>query len=464
MQTYSPFDKSIDDLQPADLAILKNVSEGWYVEYKSEMINASALAKAVSAFANTFGGWLFLGVKEQGKDGSGAGAFPGIPKKDVDGVLQRLRHSAAQHLNPTPTFQTKVLSGPCDETGLIAGASVVAIEIPQSHITPHVHKDGRIYRRVADGSEPKPETDRFILDQLWRRDEPIRERVREWVKRDPEFSQVEEKIPYVRLLFCVDPWFQKDIWLSTPLSEIRGILAAISESGSVSVPFDTFYSTAEGFVARQVKGNDPDSYGTTCRIRRDMSCDVVLPLPLYAPGNDLASLVVELDGYDHKARFIRILKEQGHTQPRIADLNFLMNLLIGVVSKYRHLLRLADISGEFYFKARALNVWRVAPFVDIETALDEFEVHGLPVVLDTTATFPAGYEPESFDHIAELGNEKRATEVQAALQAAVVFALVVRLFGIDISDRAEKYYSEVIDTGKRAMIVQQNRNRRRFEI
>ena len=175
VQRYSPFDKAINDLQSADLAILKSVSEGWYVEYKSEMINASALAKAVSAFANTYGGWLFLGVKEQGKDNPVAGTFPGMPEKEVDGVLQRLRQSAAEHLNPTPTFQTKVLRGPCVEIGLAEGASVVAIEIPQSRITPHVHKDGRIYRRVADSSEPKPETDRFILDQLWRRNEPIRE-------------------------------------------------------------------------------------------------------------------------------------------------------------------------------------------------------------------------------------------------------------------------------------------------
>lgn len=57
---YSPFDKSIRDLEASDLAILKIVHEGWYVEYKSELVKAPALAKALSAFANTYGGWLFL--------------------------------------------------------------------------------------------------------------------------------------------------------------------------------------------------------------------------------------------------------------------------------------------------------------------------------------------------------------------------------------------------------------------
>ena len=57
MKAYSPFDKALKDLLAADLANLKIVNEGWYVEYKSELVNARALAKAVSAFANTYGGW-----------------------------------------------------------------------------------------------------------------------------------------------------------------------------------------------------------------------------------------------------------------------------------------------------------------------------------------------------------------------------------------------------------------------
>ena len=69
MQTYSPFDKPIKDLNPHDLTVLKTVNEGWYVEYKREMVNPMALAKAISAFANTYGGWLFLGIQERSTRG-----------------------------------------------------------------------------------------------------------------------------------------------------------------------------------------------------------------------------------------------------------------------------------------------------------------------------------------------------------------------------------------------------------
>ena len=472
MQRYSPFDKDIRDLQPPDLTILKNVHEGWYVEYKSQMVKASALAKSLSAFANTYGGWLFIGVQEQRGDNAVAGEFPGIPEEDVDGALQSLRHSAADHLNPTPFFEKTVLRGPCDENGLAEGRAIIAVEIPQSQTTPHVHKDGRIYRRVADGSEPKPETDRFVLDQLWRRAEPIRERTRKWIERDPEFSQAEEEMPYVRLLLCVDPWRQRNPWLSAPLSEIRRILNG-GETDIPSVPFDTIYATAEGLIARQLKENDPANYGLTWRLRWNMSCDIVLPLQLHAP--DVPDhLIGEFDGYVHAGRFIDMLNGQGHTQPRIADLNFMLKLLLGIVSQYRSLLKLADADGEFYCKARVLNAWRIVPFVDVETLLDEFKAHGLPMVMDGIVTVPIGDNPKSFARIYEKRELKEGENGEltvSASQAIHIFELVVLAFGVPIyieneteADDRASLYSELLNAGARAMTVQQNRNERRAEV
>ena len=467
MQRYSPFDKAIHDLQPPDLTILKNVPEGWYVEYKSQMIKASALAKSLSAFANTYGGWLFIGVQEKSGDNTVADEFPGIPEEDVDGALNSLRKSAADHLNPTPFFETTVLRGPCDENGLAEGKAIIVVETLQSHTAPHVHKDGCIYRRVADGSEPKPETDRFALDQLWRRAEPLRERTRKWIERDPEFSQAEEEMPYVRLLLCVDPWRQRDPWLDAPLSEIRRILKGGGTSVS-SVPFDTIYTTAEGLTARQLKGNDPHNHGLTWRIRRDLSCDIALPLPFYAPSAP-SDLIIELDGYDNARYFIDILKKHKYPRPRIVDLNFMLSLLIGVVSQYRHLLKLAGAGGEFYCKARVLNAWRMVPFVDVETLLDEFKAHGLPMVMDRTVTVPTGDAPESFALIYEkLEKGAEDKEFTSVLQAIRIFVLVVPAFGVPIyigseieADSTVRLYSELVHVGTRALTVQQNRNKRR---
>ena len=66
---------------------------------------------------------------------------------------------------------------------------------------------------------------------------------------------------------------------------------------------------------------------------------------------------------------MKILQAQSYREPRIADLNFLMELLVDSVAKYRRLLRLAEAGGDFYFKVRMLNVWRVLPFIDVDAIL-----------------------------------------------------------------------------------------------
>ena len=473
---YSPFDKDIKNVRTADLVILKNVKEGWYVEYKSQMVNASALAKAVSAFANTYGGWLFLGIQEKCKEDPVADTFPGIPADKIDEALQRLRQSIADNLNPTPFFETTVFRGSCVELGLAEDMSILAVEIPESLNTPHVHKDGRIYRRVAEGSEPKPETDRFILDQLWRRAEPIRKMTRKWVRRDPEFSKAEAKIPYLRLLFRVDPWCQKNPRLDAPITEIRNILNSAGphhELPSMEYPtfsFDEVYFANEEFVARQVGQNDPKGYVMTWRIQRDMSCDIALPLTSYAP-TELDLLRTLLDGYEHEQRFVQLLRERGHTQPHIADLNFLMSLLTGFISKYRRLLKLAGAEGNFYFKARILNAWRVSPFLDIGRVLEDFEAHGLPVLLDSTMTVPRGEEPEDFRLVPE-PERSTITSLQegdrellaTTVQAHNIFRQITQAFGVRIytpgeteADDSIIAHRELWDAGKRAMIAQDNR-------
>ena len=470
MRKYSPFDKSIDELQASDLAVLRDVKEGWYVEYKSQVPKGAALAKAVSALANTYGGWLFLGIEEKSKEDPVAGSYPGIPSGEVESTVQRLRQSAHAHLSPIPHFESKVLEGPCSKIQLADTASIVAVEVPQSHTTPHVHKDGRIYRRVADSSEPKAETDRFILDQLWRRADPIREEMRRWIENDPEFSEAEARTPYLRLLLCVDPWRQRSPWLDAPNHEIRSALSRVEE-GLPTAPFETFYTTSNGFIARATEGNDPHNFVLTWKIQRDLSSEIIIPLQLLRPSqsdNDAK----DIRNYKHGADFLNLLSEKRYTFPKIADLNFMMNLLISAVAKYRYLLELAGADDRFFYKARALNFWRVLPYFDSEAVLEKYEAHGLPLILDRTVTIPTGNNPDSFFSINDLrdSDDEIASEaVGASKQAFLIFALIAMALGVPVvpedmgqADAKGRWVDELFSVGDRARIVQEKRNERQL--
>src|SRR5271166_1900473 len=80
---YSPFSRDVDELQTSDLTVLKTVPEGWYIEYKEMFPDQGSVAKSFSAFANTYGGWLFYGIQESPDGKRLAGAFPGIDVKTV---------------------------------------------------------------------------------------------------------------------------------------------------------------------------------------------------------------------------------------------------------------------------------------------------------------------------------------------------------------------------------------------
>jgi len=56
MVEYTPFTKILRDVEAIDLVALRQAVEGWYVEYKREVPNATSIAKSLSSFANTYGG------------------------------------------------------------------------------------------------------------------------------------------------------------------------------------------------------------------------------------------------------------------------------------------------------------------------------------------------------------------------------------------------------------------------
>ena len=473
IESYNPFDKRLADLTAPDLAILKTVIEGWHVEYKRALVSASQLAKAISSFANTYGGWLFLGVGEAGKSDPVAGSFPGIPSADLDTARQRIRQAASQHLNPTPHFETKVVVGPCEDIDLELDKAVIAVQVPQSVTAPHIHKDGRIYRRAGDSSEPKPETDRFAIDQLSERANGARRTVSEWVHRDPSFSAIEKRTPYLRFMFCLDPWMQRNPKLDTPLPEIRDLFTNADDISRIV--FNAIYPEPGGFVARQVMSDNPQQIGLTCRIKWDLRCDLIVPIPIRA-GATFRELREVLKGYDNASGFVDLLESQGFRDPCVADLNFVMSILLAVVGKYRRLISLSGATdASFHFKARALNFQyaipsrspygsssdaqdfqRVVPFIDIGEIVEDFRRYGVPVPMDTIVTLPFGDGPDSFLELPSSGDQ---TDIEQTVQhACLVFALSSALFGFSLVEQdgesSPKSRSQADSRASRRVIVE----------
>ncbi len=115
---------------------LIEAGEGLHLDFKFEVSDAAKIARSLTAFANTDGGRLLIGVKDNGK-------IRGIRSEEEYYMIE---NAATRYCNPPVVFSSKEWN--------IEGKKVLEIVIPKSKTIPHKapDKNGRYkaFVRVAD--------------------------------------------------------------------------------------------------------------------------------------------------------------------------------------------------------------------------------------------------------------------------------------------------------------------------
>jgi hypothetical protein len=455
--TYSPFERRFDQLDASDLVLLKDVAEGWYVDYKRAVsTKPDATAKIVSAFANTYGGWIFYGVDAPGSGAPTPSAFPGIALADVSGVVEAIQRASAAHLSSAPFFETRTLTGPDADTALPAGRAVVVVRVPPGANSPYVHSSGRIYRRVGDSSEPKAETDRHVLDLLWERSRSARSHWAKVVERDFQLSSGEAKTPVAHVFLSCDPYRDRGALMRLELADFVTVMRDGS-SASGGLPFDNFFPSQDGFVARQVVGNDPDGLVLTWRQHRNTTAAVSFPIPYGQFDADDQDFTTHFEGYAESRRMDVILRAASFQRGRVLDVNVLPYLLNGILQRYRVLLNTAARSDHFFVNIRVDSVWRVIPFLDLAQHTQFIEKHGVPVVQESTVFAPPGLAPGIT--LAQARRETSPTDDHdRLLDTMIVLQFVAAALGLPLP--VEQFVADLQPLLERTKQVQNFRTRR----
>ena len=398
---FTPFDKEHDELSASDLEGLREVREGWYVEYKSQLPSARDIAKSLSSFANQYGGWLFIGVEES-PGSQTAGEFPGIENEKLPEVLESLRNAAKDIVRPQVAYQNHTVAGPIEKIGLSSNRSVVVVRVPEGSNTPYIHNDGRIYIRIGDSSSPIPATDKATFDLLYRRGEDRRSYLKALIERSPELSSGEEDESYLQLSILSDPYQVLGHWYQGTYSEFCTTMSG------VSIPFDNIYTAPDGFIARQVEMNDRYNRLFTWEFSRNCNSFVTIPIPKLPLQESDSILVNNVDAiwepYSIGAEFKSTLVSKGLGACRILNLNVLLPLVGAIVSRHRRIVGQANVRGPFYIKARIENVWRAIPFVDLDEYMAHVKRFDFPVVQASDLMVPTGTSLDTFVVSPELGS------------------------------------------------------------
>lgn len=383
LDTFNPFEKKISALEADDLLKLKAVHEGWYVDYKQAPLKPRSYAKAISAMANTYGGWVFIGVKEQSRDHNTAGSFPGVRSDQTDLICQNIRQAVAEHLNPTPFFEIKAVNSP----DASSGENVICVHVPASSKAPIIHSDGRIYRRVNDASEPVQENNREAVEHLIRRSDRVERFFEDWFERDPELSKAEDGVSYLRLIAVPDYWGEENLWLEESTEEFAKLLADPADGISFSVDYGNIFSQRGGFVCRHLASEDARQFTVTLKIWRDLRTEFWLPLPSF----DVEGYSNYHDQNDILGELVYYLATNGHNNSTVLDLTQAFGAIDGFFTLNRKFQKHLGYSGDTHVKFRLGNVWRRVPVLSLSHDELGWPKYGVPMILqDTVSSAPAG--------------------------------------------------------------------------
>lgn len=388
---YTPFDKSFFELQPNDLLVLKKVHEGWYVDYKVAPLNTRGYAKAISAMANTYGGWIFIGVQEESRNHNVAGALLGVNSEQSDIICQNIRQSVMEHLNPQPFFEIRSITSPEAEVG----EKIICLHVPSSPKAPIIHSDGRIYRRINDASEPVAENNRNVVEHLLKRVDQFESFYKNWFDRDPELSEAEDGVTYLRLIALCDYWEEEKLWLEESAKDFVKLLTTHSDGATFSMEYNNFFTQKNGFVCRCVNTDNAKQITGTLLFWRDLRSEFWLPLPsfnvnYYSTYNNRCDELDELVNY---------LFSHGHGNSTVLDLSQAFGAIDGFFALNRKFQQHLGYAGDTQVKFKLRNAWRRIPALALKPDELGWNKYGVPIILHETIASLASGKVETFETV-----------------------------------------------------------------
>jgi hypothetical protein len=421
------FKKRIFELTASDLTILTTTAEGWFCEYKQQVPKPAPIAKSISSFANSYGGWLFYGVKAN-KSNRCAEELCGMPIAEVSQVETWIRQAVSGALSPAAYFDHKVIAGPLSELGLRADHAIIAVYVPQGVNAPYVHSSGKIYRRVADESDPKEETDRHFLDLLWNRSRSLRDELRDLITQEPPRQNPNDRRPLLKLMIFHDVWKARNSQCPLGGEDFHRLMT------DGSLVFDTIYPTNAGYLARQVKFNDPLGLIFGWHHRRGCIDELTIPLNTYSLSNE--PRVRDLDTYEYAQEYISLCRKGGAGDATLIDLSVIYSLLLSIFLRLNDFLLRENVSTDVFFKLQIAGMSGCVPFLDVPDFVRAVEAYGIPVIQDHVMYAPPGFTPESLDPLFNVANPRSDLEKDgqycAIMNCAAAFFTLCRALGVDL--------------------------------
>ncbi len=422
---FSPFkDLKVDGFSVEDIEWLQenSVSEGLYIEYKSRLVKQEKIANSIASFANTYGGWYIVGV-EASKETNTPTAIPGISLKESRDPLATIREAVKEYLDPTPAFFSSLVMLP-------SGDVVAVIQIPDGQNKPIISRDGKIYRRVGDATDPVHEKDRAVVDRLVDEGKVLSQKFEDFCTDSRTHCKGEREQPWVNVYIQPYPdWLEPSLPLSqTELDALRCELSKPIEmtfgesTWSSSTNFSAVRTGARSTILSARGGTNLGYNNLLIELVADGWARLHFPLSTFGLF-DLAKNCDRIETPD-----IQKLVQHIDRQDRSFEIPFIHagNAMVGLMSVVRiYQVWLGEVNKETCFKYRIEldNVWRSVPYADTQEWADFIERCGFHLTTQNNIWQP----PRQYNPLRTFTDDSLSLEVQIATQAMVALGLPIDL-------------------------------------
>lgn len=429
---YNLFDKPPGTtLDRADLQKLidHRVAEGYYVEYKSDFPTRPKIGHSIASFANTYGGWYFVGIKTD--ENNVANEICGFAVAAHHDPIARIREIVKYHIDPVPIFYPQVV--PLDTE-----RAVLVVYVPENQQTPFISQDGRIYRRTYDSSDPVRETNRYSIDRLVDNGRDVAKRFEKFCQDERTFAEAERKQGWVKLFLAPYPLglgARPDRLSGESIEKLMGRSRAPVKIPlphhtalwiGANVPFNVGQPTHDSVVLRQVDPVKAAFNSLMAELFLDGRAKFFIPLHYFADWQipDLDRLqsprVRETLGSlweaDRQSDTLHLL--------RFFDIGELWLVVAHLLSYYQEWLGAESYLTELQIAAVIEGVWRSVPFFDSDDWGAHVQKFGLPITSRTVIKIP----PEIGDGIRVPANSEHPVWLDLCGDLSLAFGLPLQLY------------------------------------
>jgi len=413
--TFNPFGKPVKDLSEADLQKLLegHIAEGLYVEYKTVFPLATKVAHSIASFANTHGGWYIVGIRTN--ENNEPASIDGFDLSSNVHPKEWLRDVVKSNVDPMPYIESKLIT-------FSSGRVVLVTHVPKGYETPYVTRDGRIYRRNAEGSDPVFENNRYAIDQLYENGKQFKEILTRFCQSEFTYSRAEKEQGWLIAYLLPYPLDSFPL-LDFTKERIEGLRALISSPVTIrgiadmGVPFQVMQSSLDSVTFRQVRPNQLPYLTTTLRIFRGGAAKFLIPLPYLDP-------VSQVEEYASSSAFAELLTRiplNDASLFKVVDGYNLFTSFMALTAKFIEFLHKSDWAESNLLVAYELQkTWRHILFFNSDAFAEQIRSYGVPVCHEDGSLIPRTLERESMTISLQEADDSLAAD----------FGLVSDYFGV----------------------------------